>query len=881
MKDVLDQDWHTADMAEVLKLSDEKTGLSSSEVQKRRDEFGTNTIPTGKKISLFDIIWHQFKSPLIYVLIAAGILSLVVGEYLDAGFVGLILLVNAGLGAFQEWRAETGAQSLQEMIKLKARVKRDGEWLEVNAEELVPGDLISLESGAQVPADARLIGINNLQVEEAMLTGESLPVQKTIEPGKEETANAGDKTNLVYAGTTVLTGRGTAVVIATGLKTEIGKIAHSLTENSGTQTPLIERMERFARMVSLLVLIAAALLGVIGWVRGMDMTEILFIAVAMAVSAIPEGLPIAMTVALSIGSQRMAKRNVIVRKLSAVEGLGSCTYILSDKTGTLTVDQQTARKIYLPGGQTLDVTGQGYNGDGDIENADPADEALQRFLRIATLANEGRLRRKGDDWEQQGDAVDIALLALPYKLGTSPDEVRQNTDIQREIPYESANKYSAVYYRRNNRLVFGAKGALEVFVDKVAEEERATINQAAEEMAAEGYRVLAMVYTITDDDKSDLPDSLHLAGLVGLIDPIRPEVKDAINECHRAGIKIAMVTGDHPLTALAIAREIHIGDSEDNLISGADLAKIEDDEAKLAETLTNKTVFARVSPEQKRLLVKAFQARNEFVAITGDGVNDAPALRQANIGVAMGSGTDVTRGAASIVVKDDNFASIAAGVEEGRFSYDNIRKIVYLLIATGIAEVLLVMLSTIFGLPKPLTAVQLLWLNVVTNGIQDVALAFEKGEPGAMLRKPRDPNEGIFDRQMISQTMVAGLVMTIVVFGLWVMWMNEGRDEVSSRSDILLIMVLLQNFHVFNCRSETESTFRVPLSNNYFLLGGVLLAQGVHIAAMHIPITQRLLETEPNPMNEWLLFFGYASVILVVIEVYKWILRRNRTPYLA
>lgn len=880
MKDVLERDWSLSKVDDVLELSDAKQGLTDEQVRQRREEFGTNTIPSGQQVSLLQIIWHQFKSPLIYVLIGAGILSLVMGEYLDAGFIVLILGLNATLGAWQEWRAETGAQSLQDLIRLRARVKRNGTWHDEDAETLVPGDLIALESGVQVPADARLIQVNNLQVEEALLTGESLPVQKETEAADEPTTNAGDKKNLVYAGTTVLTGRGEAVVIATGLHTEIGKIARSLTEGETVQTPLIERMEHFARVVSVVVLIASALLGVIGWYRGLDMIDILFIAVAMAVSAIPEGLPIAMTVALSIGSQRMAKRNVIVRKLSAVEGLGSCTYILSDKTGTLTVDQQTVRKIYLPastgtGGRLLDVTGQGYNGEGEIAGAEADDEALDRFLRIATLANEGSLTRQGDDWEHRGDAVDVALLALTYKRGSSPEQVREALDLEREIPYESENKYSAAYYRRNGNLIFGAKGAWEVFADRLGGTQKEAIDAAADELAAEGFRVLAMVYAEADGTDSDLPEPLQLAGLVGLIDPIRPEVKDAIAECHGAGIKVAMVTGDHPLTALAIARDIRIAESNENLISGADLAKLDNDEQQLAEVLASKTVFARVSPDQKQKLVKAFQARGEFVAITGDGVNDAPALRQANIGVAMGSGTDVTRGAASIVLKDDNFASIAAGVEEGRFSYENIRKIVYLLISTGIAEVLLVLLSTLFGLPKPLTAIQLLWLNVVTNGIQDVALAFEPGDIRAMKRKPRSPEEGIFDRQMIGQTAVAGLVMTAIAMTLWVTMLHQGVDEVSGRSDLLLVMVLLQNFHLFNCRSETESTFRIPLRSNFLLLGGVALAQGIHIAAMHIPLTQRLLETEPNPVNEWLLYLGLASSILVVMEGYKWLRRRR------
>ncbi|GAB2794838.1 HAD-IC family P-type ATPase [Rhabdobacter roseus] len=875
MKNTLKQDWHAAEVDEVLKLTDAQRGLTDDEVRQRQEELGKNVLPTGKQVSLAAILWHQFKSPLIYVLVVAGVISLLVGEHLDAGFIGIILLINAGLGTWQEWRAESGAQSLQEMIKLKTSVMRNGTWQELDAEALVPGDVIRLESGVQVPADARLVEVNNLQVEEAMLTGESLPAHKETAAGDAQTTNAGDKKNLVYAGTTVLVGRGRAVVTATGLHTEIGKIADSLNQEDTSQTPLIERMERFSRMISVIILVAAVILGGIGWWHGMELMDLFFLAIAMVVSAIPEGLPIAMTVALSIASRRMAKRNVIVRKLSAVEGLGSCTYILSDKTGTLTVDQQTVRQIYLPDGQTLAVTGEGYNGEGEIQIDNPDSEHLHRFLRIATLANESTLEKKGEEWRYKGDAVDVALLALPYKLGSSPDEIGRETDVQREIPYESENKYSAVYYHRNGRLVFGAKGAWEVFEDKLVEDEKEQAAEMAEKMAADGLRVLAMVYSITDDDTSDLAEELHLAGLVGLIDPIRPEVKDAIAECHEAGIKIAMVTGDHPLTALAIAKEINIADGPDNLISGAELRDIEDDEATLVEVLRDKTVFARVSPAQKQKLVKAFQQRGEYVAITGDGVNDAPALRQSNVGVAMGSGTDVTRGAASIVLKDDNFASIVAGVEEGRYSYDNIRKVVFLLLSTAAAEVFLIMLSTLFGLPKPLTAVQILWLNVVTNGLQDIALVFERGEPGAMKHPPRSPEEGIFDRQMISQTVLAAFVMTALGFSLWVSWMNQGREEVSARNDLLLVMVLLQNFHAFNVRSETRSVFRIPISHNYLLLLSVFLAQGIHIAAMHIPLTQRLLEIEPESLDEWFTYFGLAALILVVSEIYKVFVRRR------
>jgi calcium-translocating P-type ATPase len=866
-------------------------GLSPDQAAERLARYGRNELPAQEPPTLFQIILHQFQSPLIYILLVAAAVSLLIGDFKDAIFILAVVILNAALGAYQEYRAEQSAAALQSLLHIDAVVRRNGEEEEIDARELVPGDVVLVESGDRVPADLRLLRAANLSIDESLLTGESVAVTKRSEPLQDADVTLGDRFNMAYAGSTVMTGRGLAVVVATGLATEIGQIAEVTTSGDPTKPPLLIRMERFVRVISFIVLGATAALAAITLTQGMPLLQVFFLAVALAVSAIPEGLPVALTVALSIAVNRMAQQNVIVRKMTAVEGLGSCTLIASDKTGTLTVNEQTVRRVVLPSGQEIVVSGAGYSGEGEVTTADggavaaATKEQLGALVEAAAICNEGTLHIHEGRWRHTGDAVDVALLALGYKFGLDPEEVRDEVEIAGEIPFESERKFAARLYRKpgDPYLYVAVKGAVETVLSfchpsRVGDGERrgrAAVEAEAERLAADGYRVLAVAHTRLDPAERDsfseehLP-SLTFLGLVGMIDPLRPEAKAAVETCKSAGVTVAMVTGDHPATALAIARELGIATGREELVVGQDLPRTQSGEApEFVEAIRRGRVFARVTPLQKLQIVEGLRKLGHFVAVTGDGVNDAPALRTAHIGVAMGSGTDIAKDTAEIIVTDDNFASIVEGIREGRYAYDNVRKVIYLLISTGAAEILMFLFAILYGLPLPLLPVQILWLNLVTNGIQDVALAFEGGEPGAMRRPPRRPTEGIFNRLMVLQTLLSGTWMGVVTFGLWYWMLATGMEEYSARNLVFLLMVLFQNFHVFNCRSEYVSAFRVPLQRNRVLLIGVPLMFALHLLAMNIPFMQSILQTEPVGVRGFAMLIPVAATILVLMELFK------------
>lgn len=881
-----DLKWYRKTFEEVYAdLGTSAEGLSSEQVSARIPQYGRNVLPTKKRITLFKIILDQFLSPLIYVLLAAAALALVLKEYSDAGFIFLVLILNAVIGAYQEYKAEAKASALEDMIKIKVKVKRDDKTLVVDSEELVPGDVVMVESGNKVPADIRITRENNLTAEEAILTGESMAINKRSEVVEEKEPAVAERFNMLFAGTTITTGRGTGVVVATGLDTEIGKIASSLKELVTGKPPLVKRMEVFTRRISYIVLGASSFLGIIGYFSGIPVREIFFFVVAVAVSAIPEGLPIAMTVALSIGASRMAKRNVIIRKLTAVEGLGSCTFIATDKTGTLTVDQQTARTIVVPGPTAFKITGEGYNGEGVIISPDKGEitwgesESFDKLLEAITVCNEGDLVKENTSWSYAGDPIDVALLCLSYKARTTPSAILKNIQKISEIPFESERQYAAVYYQKegSDKLKVAVKGALEKIKEHTSPEQNTELIEEAVHYAESGYRIIAVGEGLVKEvfPVGELP-SMNLLGFIALIDPLRPEAAPAVEACHHAGVEVAMVTGDHPATALALGIEVGIARNKDHLITGSELNDIIHQKEKFGEVLRSKRVFSRVSPQQKQQIVQALRDTGHFIAVTGDGVNDAPALKTANIGVAMGYGTDVAKDTSSIIISDNNFASNKAGIEEGRFTYSNLRKIIYLLISTGAAELLTIGLALAFMLPLPFLPVQLLWLNLVTNGIQDVALAFEAGEKKVMHMSPRKPDESIFDPLMIKQTLISATVIALLSFGLWYhLLKNLNWEETVARNAVLMLMVLLQNFHAFNCRSETRSVFRIPLSNNYILIFGILAAQGIHILALHIPFMQNLLSLNPIGRKEWILLFFTASLILLTMEVFKLYIRKK------
>jgi P-type Ca2+ transporter type 2C len=868
--------WHALPEAEVLKrLEAPAEGLTNDQAAERRRTFGSNVLPSKPPPTLFAIFLHQFLSPLIYVLLAAGVIAILMGDASDAGFIFGVVLLNAGLGTYQEWKAERSSASLQQLLRITARVKRNGEFLDLPAEDIVPGDWVRLESGMRVPADLRILEASGLAADEALLTGESVAAEK-VTGVLDEGLTVSDRRNMAFAGTIVATGRAAGVVVATGLRTEVGKIAKSVTSSQSAKPPLVIRMEAFARQVSLVTLAACLLLGGVALSQGMPAYDVFFLAIALAVAAIPEGLPVAMTVALSIATSRMAKRNVIVRKLTAVEGLGSCTFIASDKTGTLTLNRQTLQTVWLPAAGMVRLQAE----------TDPSEpKQVEELCRLAMIASETVARLEHGTWTFAGDAVDAAFWRLALQLGIDPAEVSAIPHLG-EIPFESDRAYAATFYLRDGVTHVALKGAPEVVLARcqaaassdcgsalnLSEAENALV-----ELAESGHRVMAIATGIVQQlppgralDERDLPP-LTLAGFAGLIDPPRTEVRTAVERCQQAGILVAMVTGDHPRTALAIAREVGIKASTEQVVTGKALAEIGTPDIPLfIETVKSGRVFARVTPLQKLQIVDALVKLGHFVAVTGDGVNDAPALKRAHIGVAMGSGTDVTKETASIIVTDDNFASIEAGVEEGRFAYDNIRKVTYLLISTGLAEVLLFALALLSGMPLPLLPVQLLWLNLVANGIQDVSLAFEGGEPGTMARAPRKPTEGVFNRFMVQQTVVASVTMALLAYVNFYLLVNYlGLNEFDARNRLLLLMVLMVNYHAFNCRSEYVSVFRVPLRRNWMLVWGVLGAQGIHILAMFYPPAQKVLRIAPVSVAEWIVPFALAAIVLLVMEAFK------------
>jgi Ca2+-transporting ATPase len=869
-------------------------GLSHAEAAVRLEHYGPNVLPRAKPPAVALIFLHQFTSPLIYVLVAAALVSLAIQEWSDAGFIGAVLLVNAIIGTFQENSAQRAAEALHQLVTTNSRVLREADAYEINAEGLVPGDIVLLESGDRVPADLRLLAGHDLEADESLLTGESEAALKDPDRTLAPDSAVGDRVNMAFAGTLVTRGRGRGIVVGTALGTQLGRIAADVLGKRGAKAPLVLRMERFAHRVAMAVVVAALLMAGVALTRGMPPSEIFLLAVALAVSVIPEGLPVALTVALGIGMQRMARCNVIVRRLVAVEALGSCTYIATDKTGTLTENQLTVRRIAFPSANEWEVTGESLVPEGAILTPrgplSPEDQdLLARLCEVAVLANEGFLGHRGGGWVHHGDAVDVALLVMAHKAGAIQAETRSAFPQVATIPFESERQFCASLNEVNGAQHVFAKGALERLLPMcstmraphgVVALKRALVEEQAEKLAGRGYRVIALAAGKIEPVRGagqfseEHLTGLVLAGVVGMIDPLRTEAKSAVLACREAGIEVGMMTGDHPTTAFTIARELELANDVSQIVTGADLRKAQQDAD--VDALTRRArVFARLEPQQKLDVVHSLQRNGHFVAVGGDGANDAPALRAAQVGVAMGqSGTDVARETADLVIADDNFASIVRGVEEGRIAYANVRKVIFLLISTGAAELVLFTLALLTGLPLPLLAVQLLWLNLVTNGIQDVALAFEPGEGDELRQPPRPPQESIFNRVMIERVVLSALVIGTTAFFLFQLMLQSGYTVDAARNGTLLLMVLFENVHVFNCRSETRSAFRHNPLHNPVLLLGTAAAQLVHIGAMHTPWISAVLHIQPVSQELWLGLLGAALTVLLAMEIYKALRKR-------
>ncbi len=877
--------WHAMDLPTTLNaVAGTEYGLAETEAQLRLQRDGRNRLPHQPPPAWWQIGLRQFRSPLIYILLIAALVSLGIGELTDAAFIFAVLCLNAVIGGYQEWRAEQNTRALQQLLQIRASVVRDGEAREIDAEAVVRGDVVWLESGNRVPADVRLLMAHGLEVDESLLTGESLPVVKDPSWIGEATTPLGDRRNLAYAGSMVVRGRAKGLVVATGTATMVGQLALDVLGAPGGKPPLLLRLERFTHVVALAVLGAAILVVLLGIVvHGHSVSAMFLFAVAMAVSAIPEGLPVALTIALAVATTRMARRGVIVRRLPAVEGLGSCTLIASDKTGTLTCNELTVREIRLGNDERFEVTGEGFAPRGRVlfqgQPVEPGSHGrLAALARAAVLCNEADLHLRDSTWVWRGDPTDVALLTMGHKLGWIRETTLDLHPQVNQIPFEPERRYAASYHAANSSVHVFVKGAPERVLAMCAAEASsgslAKRQATAEAMAEQGYRVLALAEGQAPEncDPSQTPaEPSHLTflGFVGMMDPLRPGVREAVAQCHAAGIAVCMVTGDHPVTALAIARDLGLASQPNQVVPGHVLEGRAREE--LLAVVQKARVFARVAPRQKLELVEAARRAGHFVAVTGDGINDAPALRAANIGIAMGkSGTDVAREAAELVISDDNFATIVAGIEEGRVAYDNVRKVIYLLISSGAAEVLLVFLALAAGLPLPLLPVQFLWLNLVTNGIQDVALALEPSEGDVLRRRPRPPREPIFNRLMIERTLVAAVVMGSVSFVAFQGMLQASWSEASARNALLLLMVLYENIHIGNCRSETKSAFGLSPLRSPILLVGTLVAQLVHLAVLYLPFGQKVLRTEPVSLRTWLTLLALALTVFVAMEIHKW-----------
>ncbi len=861
------------------KLNTSHDGLSEQEVLKRLQQYGKNELPKKKKDSVIKIFFNEFKDPIIILLIFAILASLVVGEVIDALAILFIILVDIIMGTYQENKANNTAEALAKLVTEKTKVIRNGKIVQVESTEITVGDLVVLESGDKISADLRIIEAHNFQVDESILTGESVQVNKTCDLVEKENAAITEQNNMVFAGTSVVTGRAKAYVVSVGLNTEIGKIAHSINSTKEEKSPLTIRVEKFSKQISLLVLVVAVIITVLLIMKNQPYHEIFLSVIALAVSAMPEGLPLALTMALTIASNKMAKKNVIVRKLKSVESLGSCTVIASDKTGTLTVNEQTAKKILLPNNLEYNITGTGYELEGEVvgDNLEYAKE----IALYGVLNNEATI----DGNKRVGDSIDIAFLVLGKKMNISTKDI----NILEIIPYESENKYSAVFYEINGERYCTVKGSLEKVkefcsdINLVKDDINSNLlEEQNESLAKNGYRVIAVANGKIDSKDSYNEEDikkLSFMGMVGFIDPIRKEVVASIDECRAAGIRVLMITGDHPLTAFSIARDLKLTNDYEDVTTGDEVEEyLSKGKKAFDKFVSDKCIFTRVTPLQKLEIVESLKRQGEFVAVTGDGVNDAPALKSSNIGIAMGSGTDIARETANMIVIDDNFKSIVAGVKEGRVAYANIRKIIFFLISCGLAEVFFFCLSIVFDLPMPLVAIQLLWLNVVTDGIQDFALSFEKAEKNIMNEKPRNPKEPLFDKNLLQEIIVSGLTIGLVVFAVWYYLIDVAHMDVAqARGYIMALMVFIQNIHVFTCRSEKNSAFSVPLRTNKLIVGGVLASVLLQVIVMEVPFMSKFLQTVSLPVLDLVYLFLIALVVLVVMEIYKKIkYRKNK-----
>jgi P-type Ca2+ transporter type 2C len=881
--------WYQLPVDKTLEeLSTSEDGLTREEAQKRLEEHGLNKLPETEPQSALKRFLLQFHNVLIYVLLIAAVITALLDHWLDTWVILAVVVINAMIGFIQEGKAEKALESIRKMLSLDATVIREGERRNIDAENLVPGDIVLLESGDKIPADLRLIRVRNLRVEESALTGESVAVEKHTDPVAAGSV-PGDQKCMAFSGTSVVYGRATGVVVETGSHTELGKINRMITEVEKITTPLLRQIDSFGKTLSVVILAITSLFFAIGYfLRDYAIDEIFLAVISLAVAAIPEGLPAIMTITLAIGVQAMARRNAIIRRLPSVETLGSVTVICSDKTGTLTRNEMTARSVITTSG-TYDIEGAGYAPDGEIRsngkpvNA-PDESILYELIKTVRTCSDADIYRENGQWIMDGDPTEGALVTLGYKAGLA-DFRPPRID---HIPFESSHQYMATLNEVNGEKLVYVKGAPEKLLDLCStqrtdngdtELDRKFWTQEMDRLAEDGRRVLASAVGKVSDsrnqiDHNDIGDQLTFLGLVGIIDPPRPEAIESIKTCKEAGIKVKMITGDHVITARAIGRELGIGDGK-RAISGAELEAMNDDE--LRRAAVEYDIFARTSPEHKLRLVSALQAEKMICAMTGDGVNDAPALKRADVGIAMGiKGTEVTKDAAEMVLADDNFASIANAVEEGRTIYDNLRKAILFIIPTNGAESLVIMAAVLMGMVLPITPVQILWVNMVTAVTLALALSFEPTEDGVMKRPPRDTHAPILDGYFVWRIGFVSILIGGLTLAMYTWLKQNGYEIETARTIAVNSLVAGQLFYLFNCRKLHNPALGRGFFNNRaaFYASGILIM--LQLVFTYAPFMNHLFGTDPHLYAYWIFPAMAGLFVFLMVELEKFLLGQRK-----
>jgi len=885
---------------EVVQYSktDLKIGLSSPEVKKRLDEVGPNQLEEKKARTPWDMFLGQFKDVLVLILLISALVSFILGEVSDAMVIAIILILNATLGVVQEYKAEKSLAALKKMTTPNALVIRDGKQARIEATQLVPGDIVLLESGDHIPADLRLSMVTSLKIQEAVLTGESLPVEKTAEiidkdnisTGDQDT---GDQDNMAFMGTAVISGRGRGIVVATGMKTEMGQIAGMLEEQKQEDTPLQKKLNQVGKKLGLIILVVVGLVVLIGSLRGIKFFEMFLIGISLAVAAVPEGLPAVVTVVLALGVQRMIKKNVIVRRLPAVETLGATTVICSDKTGTLTQNQMTVRKLVLPE-KNIEVEGEGYRPVGKFYQSEQeiqpqTDPDLSLLLRGAVLCNNAELQKNNENnqWEIIGDPTEGALVVTAAKAGYDKKKLEQDYPRVKEFPFDSDRKQMSTLHQTpdGSQIIF-VKGAPDQVIsfctyyqkngtkEEMGESIKNKVLAQNRELAVEALRVLAIAYRLVDkenlDEIKEIKDAekeLIFLGLIAMIDPPRKEAIESVKTCLRAGIHPIMITGDYSLTAKAIASELGIYHSGDRIITGEELEKMSPSE--LEEAVGNTTIFARVSPRHKRRIVSALQKNKQVVAMTGDGVNDAPALKESDIGIAMGiTGTDVTKEASDMILTDDNFASIVGAVEEGRKIYQNIKKFIHYLISCNLGEIITIAGAIFIGLPYPLIPIQILWVNLVTDGLPALALGLDPAEKDIMQMPPRDPNKGIFSGKMGFNIFSQGIFIGLLSLSAFYIGISFYSLEIA-RTMAFATLSFSQLAQSLNARSQKFSIFRIGLFTNLYLIMAIFISGLLQFLVMVIPSLQVIFKTVWLDLNQWWIVVILSLAPIIYVEFLK------------